>query len=510
MHWANPLERIPLELLDRLRSHYAQLGIDAYLLGGFVRDTLLHRTSFDIDLAVSGDAEQQAHGIADAMGGTFVVLDSERGIYRVAAITPDDGRWTVDIATLQGNIEDDLRRRDFTVDALAVRLADTGVPYAEWSVIDPTGGLDDLTSKTLRLTGPTVLADDPLRLIRAVRIAVQTGFDIETETADAVREQVGLLSTVSAERVREELLTILSLPGVWRSVGLMDKLGLMDQVLPELTPARGVEQPKEHHWDVFDHSLHCADFAERVLDPAFRENDPAGKFIPWSPWLTEYFDEEYADGHTRATYLKLAALLHDVAKPETKAVQPDGRVRFLGHPVKGAATSEKILKRLRASSKATEAIRVMVDQHLRPSQLAQKGEMPTSRAVYRYYRDVGDVAVDTLYLCMADYLAARGPDLNLEDWARHCDRMRFTLQDKRVQEAPERRQRLLTGHDLMALFNLQPGPELQPILDMVQEAHAAGEANTKEEALTMVSRALGREPVTSPEASAQDSEVQHV
>ena len=152
-----------------------------------------------------------------------------------------------------------------------------------------------------------------------------------------------------------------------------------------------------------------------------------------------YFDEEYADGHTRATYLKLAALLHDVAKPETKAVQPDGRVRFLGHPVKGAATSEKILKRLRASSKATEAIRVMVDQHLRPSQLAQKGEMPTSRAVYRYSRDVGDVAVDTLYLCMADYLAARGPDLDLEDWARHCDRMRFTLQDKRVQEAPERR-----------------------------------------------------------------------
>ncbi len=495
-----------MELLDRLRSHYAALGIDAYLVGGFVRDTLLHRASFDIDLAVPGDAEEQAHGIAQEMSGTFVVLDSERGIYRVAAITTDDRRWAVDIATMQGSIDDDLRRRDFTVDALATRLADTGVPYAEWPIIDPTGGLSDLAAKRLRLTGPDVLSDDPLRLVRAVRIAAQTGFDIETETADAVREQVSLLSTVSVERVREELLTILSLQGVWRSVELLDTLGLMDEVLPELTPARGVDQPKEHHWDVFDHSLHCADFAERVLDPEFRENDPAGKFIPWSPWLTEYFDEEYADGYTRATYLKLAALLHDVAKPETKAVQPDGRVRFLGHPIKGAATTKKILKRLRASSKAIEAVRVMVDQHLRPSQLAQKGEMPTSRAVYRYYRDVGDVAVDTLYLCMADYLAARGPDLDLEDWARHCDRMRFTLQQKRVQEAPERRQRLLTGHDLMALFNLPPGPELQPFLDMVQEAHATGEANTKEEALTMVSLALGRKPVTPAEAS----EAQHV
>jgi poly(A) polymerase len=487
-----------LELLGRLRAHYAPLGIDAYLLGGFIRDMLLHRVSYDIDLAVSGDAEEQAHGIALATGGTFVPLDHERGIYRVAAIIPDDGRWTVDIATLQGNIDDDLRRRDFTVDALAVPLADTGVPYGDWPIIDPTGGLNDLASKTLRLTGPDVLAADPLRLIRAVRIAVQTGFDIEPETADAVREQVSLISTVSAERVREELLTILSLPGVWRSVELLDTLGLMDEILPELTPARGVEQPKEHHWDVFEHSLHCTEFAEQVLDPEFRRTNPAGKLIPWSSWLTEYFDEEYADGHTRATYLKLAALLHDVAKPETKALQPDGRVRFLGHPVKGAATTKKILKRLRASSKASEAVRVMVDQHLRPSQLAQKGEMPTSRAVYRYYRDVGDVAVDTLYLCMADYLAARGPDIDLEDWGRHCERMGFTLQEKHVQEAPERRQRLLTGHDLMALFNLSPGPELQPLLEMVQEAHAAGEANTKEEALTMVSQALGKEPVTSP------------
>ncbi|SVB78918.1 uncharacterized protein METZ01_LOCUS231772, partial [marine metagenome] len=485
-----------MELLERLRSHFAHSGIEAYLHGGFVRDTLLRRPSHDIDLMIGGDSKEQAREIAETLSGTLVALDGERGIYRVAAKTFNEEHWTVDVATLNGSIEDDLRQRDFTIDALAVLLIDTSLPPGEWPIIDPTRGLDDLRGEKLRLTSPNALLDDPLRLIRAVRIAAKTEFEIDAQTADAIRERVNLLSMVSAERVREELLTILSLPGVWRSVKLLDTLGLIDEVLPELAPARGVEQPKEHHWDVFEHSLHCAAFAEKVLDPDFRATDLAGKTIPWLPWLTEYFDEEYADGHTRATYLKLAALLHDVAKPETKALHPDGKIRFLGHPVKGAATTKKILKRLRSSSKATESVSLMVDQHLRPSQLAQKGELPTPRAVYRYYRDLGDVAIDTLYLCMADYLAARGPRLDLEDWARHCGRMRFTLQEKQVQETPERRQRLLTGHDLMTFFNLTPGPELKPILEMVQENQAAGEVRTKEEALTMVSQALGIQPVT--------------
>ena len=486
-----------MELLDRLRSHFVDSGIEAYLYGGFVRDTLLRHPSHDIDLIISGDSKEHARRFAEAVGGTLVILDDGRGIYRVV-VTLNYERWTVDVATLHGGIEDDLRQCDFTIDALAVPLEATSLPPSEWPIIDPMRGLDDLRDEILRFTGPNALSDDPLRLIRAVRIAAKTGFDIDVKTADAIHQKVDLLSSVSVERVREEFLTILSLPGVWRSVKLLDSLGLIDQVLPELTPSRGVEQPKEHHWDVFEHSLHCVDFAEKVLDHDFRATDPAGKLIPWFPWLKEHFNEEYADGHIRATYLKLAALLHDVAKPETKALQPDGRVRFLGHPVKGAATTKKILQRLRSSSKAIECVSLMVDQHLRPSQLAQKGELPTSRAVYRYYRDLDDVAVDTLYLCMADYLAARGPSIDLEDWDRHCGRMRFTLQEKRAQETPERRQRLLTGHDLMTFFNLLPGPDLKPILEMVQENQAAGEVRTKEEALTMVSQALGKELVTPP------------
>lgn len=487
-------ERTSLDLLSRLRAHCAATEVETYLVGGYVRDALLGRTTHDIDIAVARDASSASQGIALGVGGTPVLLDPERGIHRVAGIAAHGARWRVDVSTLQGSIDEDLRRRDFTVDAIAVALSATEAPVEQWPLIDPSGGLADLRDGVIRQVSAEALVDDPLRLLRAVRIAAQTGFTIEPETERAVRKHAALLADVSAERVREELLTILALPGVGRSLELLDEFGLLDVVLPELSPARGVTQPVEHHWDVFHHTLHCVDYAEQVLDEGFRASDPAGRHVPWPEWASDYFDEVYADGHTRATYLKLACLLHDVAKPETKSVQPNGRVRFLGHPVKGATTARRALQRLRTSRKAQEAVGIMVEQHLRPSQLAQRGEMPTSRAVYRYYRDLKDVAVDTLYLCMADYLAARGPDLDMDDWARHCERMRFTLDEGRAQRAPERQERLLTGDDLMTLFDLPSGPELRPLLAMVQESGAAGEVKTREEAVTLVSQVLGREP----------------
>ncbi|MCY4625508.1 MAG: HD domain-containing protein [Chloroflexi bacterium] len=464
-------------------------------MGGYVRDALLGHATHDVDLAVHEGAEALAASIAQALGGTPVALNTERGIHRVDGVPTGGATWRVDVSTLQGSgIDDDLRLRDFTVDAIAVPLSDTGGPVSEWPIVDPTGGVADLRASVIRMTSPGVLTDDPLRALRSVRIAAQTGFFIDIDTAHAVMEHAPLLANVSAERLREELLTILSLPHVGRSLELLDELGLLDAVLPELAPARGVTQPVEHHWDVFHHTLHCVDFAEKVLDGGYRASDPAGRHIPWPDWADDYFTEEYADGHTRATFLKFACLLHDVAKPETKSVQPNGRVRFLGHPVKGATTARNVLHRLRTSGKAREAVAVMVEHHLRPSQLAQKGDLPTARAVYRYYRDLQDVAVDTLYLSIADYLAARGPELEMDNWAMHCDRIRYTLDEGRAQKAPQRRERLLTGHDLMTLFNLPSGPELRPLLEMVQESGLAGEVKTREEAVTLVSQVLGRSP----------------
>ena len=223
-----------MDLLSRLRAHCASAGVQAYLLGGYVRDALLGRATHDVDLAVPDDAEALAQEIARALGGTSVPLDPERGIHRVAGIPFGPTKWRVDVSTLQGSINDDLRMRDFTVDAIAVTLADTAGPVSEWSLVDPTGGVVDLRAGLIRQTSPGVLAEDPLRLLRAVRIAAQTGFAVDADTEQAVRDHALLLANVSAERVREELLTILSLPHVGRSLEMLDEFGLLDVVLPEL------------------------------------------------------------------------------------------------------------------------------------------------------------------------------------------------------------------------------------------------------------------------------------
>jgi tRNA nucleotidyltransferase/poly(A) polymerase len=176
-------ERISLDFLPRLRAHCSAAGIHAYLLGGFVRDALLGRVTRDIDIAVTHGAKALARDIARTLGGTPVALDRERAIHRIDGIPADGEMWRVDIATLQGGeIEEDLCLRDFTIDAIAVPLAGTATPVNEWPLIDPTGGVEDLRVGVVHMTSPSVLADDPLRLLRAVRIAAQTGFEIEEKT----------------------------------------------------------------------------------------------------------------------------------------------------------------------------------------------------------------------------------------------------------------------------------------------------------------------------------------
>ena len=189
--------------------------------------------------------------LALRIGGTVVVLDELRGVVRVASPT-GGAQPQIDVTPIEGTIEDDLRRRDFTLDAMAVPLHEIG---AVLPVIDPVDGVADAKAKVVRAISPAVFDDDPGRLLRAPRLAAQLGFEIEASTRHAIRARAHLVDTVAAERVRDELLKILAEPGASDSLRLLDDLGLLCRVLPELDAARGVAQPKEHHWDVFDHSM---------------------------------------------------------------------------------------------------------------------------------------------------------------------------------------------------------------------------------------------------------------
>ena len=355
---------------------------DAYLVGGYLRDTLLGRETRDIDVAVRVSAPGFARAVAAAVGGHYVLLDEAEGIARVVLA---GAHRHLDISTIRGTIETDLARRDFTIDAMAVDLRRHDIDAAGDSrlrVIDPFGGQKDLEAKVIRAVGPSIFRDDPARLIRGVRLAAEYGFTIEAGTEAMIGRESDLISRVAGERVREELCRILSLGQAADAVFYLDRLGLLTAIIPELTFTKGVDQPYEHYWDVFNHSVQSVGTLERLLRP---ETGP--DMLVLAPHLVPHigeFREEVSPGLTRAGLVKLAILLHDIAKPQTKVLEPDGRAHFYGHPTQGAEAAGGIMQRLRFSNREIKMAQKMIESHLRLWQMGGDQGLPSRRAIYRY------------------------------------------------------------------------------------------------------------------------------
>ena len=474
-------------VIEQLCDFFASRDTEAYLVGGVVRDLLLGsvpgaRTD-DVDIAT--DSLEVYQDLAQAMDGHAVWMDEEREIVRLIAPSAS-GISHVDISRMRGTIGQDLAMRDFTVDAMALPISQDALADPRGHLIDPLGGLSDLEARTIRQVSASAFRDDPARLMRAPRLAAQLDFEIDRETEARIRADSHLIGGVASERVRDELLGILVEDRTSRSLRILDRLDLLCRVIPELEAAKGVAQPKEHHWDVFDHLVETASRVEVLLGAGSEQPEFVGRLTPRFEGMESYFEQPVGDGQTRRTILKLAALLHDVAKPATKSMEPSGRIRFLGHSEEGAGIAVEVLRRLRLGGQSVELVRKMVRYHLRPAQMAPVGELPSGRAVFRYYRDLGDAAVDTLYLSLADHLAARGPDLEREEWARQCRVVSHILGEGRERSAPEAMPRLLNGYDLMAIFSLSPGPRIGILLNVVQEAQANGDIYTREEAIELV------------------------
>ena len=474
------------ETLGPLADYLSMLGIEAYIVGGAVRDVLLCQEVDDLDIAVRADAAGVASDLASFLGGSAFPLDAARAIHRV---THRGG--AVDVVGID-DIRADLARRDFTVDAMAVALSELADGRAP-SLIDPHGGQNDLAAREIRMVSATVFADDPGRLMRAARVEAQLGFRLSPDTEALVRAQAGMIDLVSGERVRDELLNILALPGATESLRRLDDLGLLSAALPEQDDSRGVTQPKEHYWDVFGHAVETPGQVEVLLDLGARAEGFVARLTPRFEGMDDYFAGQAADGHTRATLLKLAGLLHDIGKPATKTVEPSGRVRFIGHHTEGEEIARAALTRLRLSRRGVDIVSGMVRHHLRPGQMQHGDDLPSPRAVYRYYRDVGDVAIDTIYLNLADYAAARGPMLDEEEWAGRCRTAAHILKAVAAPDRPATPRPLIDGHDIMEAFSLEPGPAVGAMLETVREAQAAGEIGTKEEALELVEQKLNAE-----------------
>ena len=492
-----------------------------YIVGGFIRDRLLKRATNDIDIAVNGDAISIARKIAKEIGGTFVLLDDVNNVARVVVIEDErPGRsaekqelpgaeWNFDFSSFAGDIKSDLGRRDFTINAMAVELSQfvTAAAARKLSsrkstataaekrpvlrLLDPFSGKEDLRGKIVRGVSESIFETDAVRLLRAARLAAELDFTIEPETESLIRRDSQAVTEVPGERIREELLRLLSLPRAADHLRYLDKLGLLLALIPELADGKGVEQPTVHFWDVFDHSLQtvaAVEFLLRESDWEYANEDMLGA-APWSDAIDRHLSQGVSSGSNHKVLLKLGGLFHDIAKPMTKSIDDTGRARFLGHSKEGAAITASILERLRFSNREIKLVESLVYHHLRPAQMAN-GELPTQRAIYRYFRDTHEAGIDVLLLALADYLASRGPLASMEEWRKHCQLTNHVLTEHDKQQAKILPLELIDGHDIMDKFDLAPGPLIGKLLAMINEAHASGELSTREEALALVHREL--------------------
>ena len=470
-------------------------GKPVYVVGGALRDAALGRPIQDLDLACRG-ARALAKSLAAALGGSFVVLDEETGVYRAALPPSGSALNQVDVAELQGeSIDEDLRRRDFTINALAQ-------PAAGGALLDPRGGLEDCRRKLVRAEREELFRDDPLRLLRAFRIAAQLGFSIEAQTLELARKLRHRVRQPAGERVQAELLALLEVPGGSASLREMDSIGLLTALFEELEPARQCAVCYYGEGGVLKHSLDTAARADFLLQ---RLSDV---FPKQAAGLERHLDLRSQPGAPHRALIVLTALLHDVAKPET-AKSVDGRLRFFGHDTVGAKRTGDILKRLRFSRAQADCACAVVAQHLRPGHLAA-GEAITEKAIYRFFRDLGEQAASLLLVCWADHAsylpqeklarvlktAAAPLDMGLsrlkpEDARKTVRHLQvIALLVSRLFDAKKPvPDRLVDGHEVMELLELSPGPEVGQLLERLREAQAEGKVRTRQEALDFIRRA---------------------
>lgn len=460
-----------------------------YLVGGAVRDALLGRAVHDLDLALPHDSLETARRLADRLGGAFVPLHEQHRVARVV-LRWEDQEYRVDLADFRADgIEGDLRDRDFTINALAVAVAP--LIGGETPILDPTGGLGDLAARRLRVASLAAFEADPLRTLRAVRLAHGLGLGVEPETAALAATAAPALAAVAGERVREELFRLLALPTGGAALRLADAWGLLDVILPETRAMKATPQPFPHRFTVWEHSLRAVEALERLLGDL-------GLLAPHDAAIALHLDEGVEAGVRRRELLKLAALLHDVAKPETRS-EEGGRVRFIGHDKIGAERARAIAGRLRLGGRATRILERLVAQHLRLMHLGQLEEV-SRRARYRFYRDLGEEAQDLICLAIADAAGATGVEPSAVWRGPAGTFLASFLAGQEEAETAAAAPPLLRGEDVMAAFDLAPGPEVGRLLAETREAQALGLVRSREEALAYLrARHLPGSGLTPPE-----------
>ena len=465
-----------------IRDLAKQRKLEVYLVGGFLRDHILGSSKTDFDFAVSRGAVQLARLFSGKIKGAYILLDDQRGCARVCKKIKGE-LYTFDFADFRAKtFKDDLGHRDFTINTLSLDLLSLEEQTTvDEALVDLKRGLKDIKEKKIKMVSVRAFREDPLRMLRAFSLKAAWDLKIEPETLERIKKDKDLMRGVSYERIRDEMFKILAAPKGAHVLKDMDRCGLLDQVIPQIRVMYTCQQGTYHHLDVWPHSLETVVQVEGVF-----------KQFEGHEEINAYLDETFAANRTRRVLIKLACLLHDIGKPDTRRTE-DGRVLFHGHEHVGAQIVRSIAKMMKISIKERYALEAMVRWHLRPGYLSNF-KNPSQRAIYRYFRDTHEEAVSILLLSLADQRSTRGPATTEYDQKHHeeiCLRLMGEYFDRKKQQPFTR---LINGDDLIRRLKLKPSPLFNIILTEIEEKQSLGEIKTKKEALAKAEEIAARHP----------------
>ncbi len=438
--------------------------LNIFAVGGYVRDLVVHSLnpqykllSKDLDYAIlGGSAFEFARLIADQLKGHFVALDEKNDTARV--VMPDG--YILDFAGCEGkNIDQDIQRRDFTINALYMD-ANEGR-----EIVDLVGGIDDIKNGSIRCLDPAVFVSDPLRLLRAFRFAACLKFEIDSRTLAWIKQYSKSIDTVAGERISYELFLIFGVNKSASIIKMLAETGLLEVIFPELKATRQVTNNAYHHLNLFDHSVEAVIKAEEEFLKEF------------SVWEKTNLTDYLSPGISNLAVCKLASLLHDIGKPGTWVITEEGKHTFIGHERTGEGMVSPIAKRLRWSNATENLVSMLIALHLRPGQLFHNTPA-TAKGINRLYRKTQRDFPALILLALGDLGATKGPQMT-------DDKSNF-LRDKFYSllsgfydycATTESMTKLLDGNDIMKLLDIAPGKKLGKILEALQEAQEMKEVS---------------------------------
>jgi len=440
---------------------------ELYLIGGFLRDKLLHKESLDLDFVVKGqNAIELAKQFADKTNSYFILLDETHEIARVVA---QDKLHYFDFARCENDdITHDIARRDLTINSICLML------YPQNKIIDKFNGIGDLKTKQIKCISENNLTDDPLRILRVYRFASILDFEINTETLNLTEKHHKLIHNVADERILTELLKLFEGKNSSKTTTMMKNSNILYELFDLLEKEVKVPPNSHHHLPLIEHSIETVHQLEKTI-------------VNMPDFVKNKLNSYQTNGVKYISLLKLSCLLHDVGKPNTWTIEENGRHRFINHDSVGAELLKPELKKMKFSKSQIKYITTLVKHHIYPSQLARENEDANDKAIFRMFRKLGDYTIDVLLLAMSDRLSARGEAITEEMVKNNIDTLtKYLYMYNEFIKTSKPLPKLLDGNEISKILNIPKDKQLGYIIKSLYNAQLSGNVNNKEEAINFI------------------------